>query len=126
MTERREAQNEAERRGQRLELLAHAGKTLVQRRPVAETVREGLALLVPTLATSAMIYLREPADAPLRLVDLLHTDPAAAGGPPAGSSRRCRSVTTRQTGVGRAVASGRIQIIGDIDETRHQPGHHGS
>ncbi len=47
----------------------------MQRRRVAETVSEGLALLVPQLATSAMIYLRESADAPLRLVDLLHTDP---------------------------------------------------
>ena len=115
VTARREAQIEAERRGERLELLANAGKTLVQRRPVAETVREGLALLVPTLATSAMIYLRESADAPLRLVDLLHTDPV--------QQEQLRKLFEAlplgddpETGVGRAVASGRIQVIGNLNE----------
>jgi serine phosphatase RsbU (regulator of sigma subunit)/PAS domain-containing protein len=116
VTARRDAEIEAERRGQRLELLANAGKTLVQRRPVAETVREGLALLVPQLATSAMIYLREPADAPLRLVDLLHSDPAQQE-PLRRLFQALPLGDDPDTGVGRAVASGRIQVIGELDET---------
>ncbi len=108
VTARREAQN-------RLELLASAGKTLMQRRRVAETVQEGLGLLVPDLASAAMIYLREPADAPLRLVDLMHADPQRQE-----DVRRLFQALPLgddpTTGVGRAVASGKIQIIGDINE----------
>lgn len=115
VTDRREAQNEAERAVDRLVLLAQAGTTLVQRRRVAETVDAGLALLVPKLAASAMIYLRESADSPLRLVGLLHQDPEAQEdlrrlfqALPLGDDPR--------TGVGRAVATRQTQVIGDLDE----------
>ncbi|HEX4433111.1 MAG TPA: SpoIIE family protein phosphatase [Frankiaceae bacterium] len=119
VTDRREAQNEAERGVARLALLAHAGTTLVQRRRVTETVDAGLALLVPQLAASAMIYLRETADSPLRLVGLLHEDPQAQEdlrqlfqALPLGDDPR--------TGVGRAVATRKTQVIGDLDEATIQ------
>ncbi len=115
VTARRQAQDEAERAIDRLALLAQAGTTLVQRRRVAETVDAGLALLVPKLATSAMIYLREGAEAPLRLIGLLHDDPGAQE-----DLRRLFQALPvgddPATGVGRAVATGRTQIIGDLDE----------
>ncbi|HEX4015865.1 MAG TPA: SpoIIE family protein phosphatase [Frankiaceae bacterium] len=114
VTARREAQNEAERAVDRLALLAQAGTTLVQRRRVAETVDAGLALLVPKLATSAMIYLREGADAPLRLVGLLHDDPQTQDdlrqlfqALPLGDDPK--------TAAGRAVATQQTQLIGDLD-----------
>ncbi len=76
----------------------------------------GLALLVPKLAASAMIYLRETADSPLRLVGLLHEDPQAQDdlrrlfeALPLGDDPR--------TGVGRAVATRQTQVIGDLDES---------
>ncbi len=115
MTDRREAQLEAERRGERLEWLAHAGISLVQRRAVPETVEAGLALLVPKLATSAMIYLRENGQAPLRLVGLLHQDPQTQD-----DLRRLFEALPLgddpNTGVGRAVATHQTQVIGDLDE----------
>ena len=115
VTARREAQNEAERAVERLALLAQAGTTLVQRRKVAETVAAGLALLVPKLATAAMIYLRDAPDSALRLVGLLHQNPQTQedlrrlfGALPLGDDPR--------TGVGRAVATHQTQVIGDLDE----------
>jgi serine phosphatase RsbU (regulator of sigma subunit)/PAS domain-containing protein len=116
VTARREAQNEAERAVDRLALLAQAGIALVQRRRVPETVEAGLALLVPKLATSAMIYLRESAGEPLRLIGLQHDDPGTRE-----DLRRLFQALPLgddpATAVGRAVATGRTQIIGDLDET---------
>ncbi len=113
---RRQAQDEAERAVDRLALLAQAGTTLVQRRRVAETVDAGLALLVPKLATSAMIYLREEAEAPLHLSGLLHDDPDTQEG----LRRLFQALPLGDdpaTGAGRAVATGRTQVIEDLDET---------
>jgi serine phosphatase RsbU (regulator of sigma subunit) len=114
VTARRTAQNEADRAAERLSLLAQAGTTLVQRRPVAETVDAGLNLLVPTLADAAMIYLRDSPGSRLGLVGLRHQDPAAQ------ADLRCLFETLPlgddpSTATGRAVATGQTQVIGDLD-----------
>ncbi len=114
VTARRRAQNEAEQAAERLSLLAQAGTTLMQPRPVNETVDAGLGLLVPRLAAAAMIYLREDGAQQLKLVELRHEDPRTQtdlrtlfealplGDDPA-------------TATGRAVATRTTQIIGDLD-----------
>lgn len=116
VTARREAENEAEQAAARVALLAQAGTVLVQRRPVVETVEAGLAVLVPQLAMAAMIYLRDGEDHRLKLVSLRHQDPDAEfdlrqvyGRLPLGDDPT--------TATGRAVATGRTQVIGDLDET---------
>jgi serine phosphatase RsbU (regulator of sigma subunit)/PAS domain-containing protein len=116
VTARRTAQNEAEQAAARLSLLAVAGSTLVQRRPVLETVEAGLALLVPQLADAAMIYLRENPGDPLQLVGLRHEDPVAQAD--LGSLFRALPLgDDPSTATGRAVATGTTQVIGNLDET---------
>jgi PAS domain S-box-containing protein len=116
VTLRRTAQNEAEQSAHRLALLAHAGATLVQRRPVLETVEAGLGQLVPELADAAMVYLRENPAAPLRLVGLRHSDPSSK----ADLRRLFESLPLGDdpaTATGRAVATGTTQVIGNLDES---------
>ncbi len=73
-------------------------------------------LLVPELAMAAMIYLRDSEDHRLKLVSLRHQDPDAEAdlrqvyeGLPLGDDPT--------TATGRAVATGRTQVIGDLDES---------
>ncbi len=115
VTARRAAQEEALQAAHRVELLARAGTELVQRRPVSETVEAGLALLVPELADSAMIYLRESPGQPLRLVGLRNPDPQAEADLRA-LFRALPLGDDPGTATGRAVATGHTQVIGDLGE----------
>ncbi len=115
VTARRQAQAEASRAAERVALLAQAGSTLVQRRPLLETVQAGLDLLVPHLAYAATIYLHE-SGAGLRLISTRHVDRSAQDDLHRFFAGLPISVNDPATATGRAMLSGQSAVIGRISQ----------
>ena len=116
VTARREAQQEAARAADRVSLLAQAGSTLVQRRPLHQTVEAGLDLLVPHLAFAATVYLHEGQGRGLKLVGTRHDDPQLQADLLRFFDGLPISATDPNTPTGRAVLTGTTQVIGPMDE----------
>jgi serine phosphatase RsbU (regulator of sigma subunit)/PAS domain-containing protein len=116
VTTRRAAQEEAARTADRLALLAQAGSTLVQRRPLVDTIEAGLDLLVPRLAVSATICLRQSAARGLTLMRTRHSDPQVQTDLQALFQRLAPRAEDPRTASGRAILSGKTEIVGRIDD----------
>ena len=115
VTARRQAQAEAARAAERVALLAQAGSTLVQRRPLLETVQAGLDLLVPHLAYAATIYLHE-SGAGLKLISTRHVDRAVQVDLHRFFEELPISIDDPATATGRAMLSGHSEVIGRISQ----------